>query len=313
MADPNPMENLILIGGVPRSGTTLVQRIVASHSLVSGGPEFDLVPQIVRLRNEFHAGIENGRISAYLNHGDVDRIFRRFIESIFEKRLLQAPGKRFISEKTPANAEVFAEMSAIFPDAKLILVVRDPRAIIASMLEVGRRMKKNRVARAGFNRNVRLAVTYINQLWQAAAVAMQGNSNSHVVFYEDLVQATVPSVHALAALLGLEFEQSMIHISEYEASEFKMNEHLWYDRERLRDSILPDALDKWRSQLSAYDCYVISRRIRPIPGISDRYDLHVSGNPIYAASDFLGNALSGAIRAGVGIIARLSARAYRKC
>jgi hypothetical protein len=62
----------IFVGGAPRSGTTLVQRILGAHSLVYAGPEFDLVPEIIRLRNQFIQKIIAGRISAYMDENYVN-------------------------------------------------------------------------------------------------------------------------------------------------------------------------------------------------------------------------------------------------
>ena len=66
---------IFFIGGAPRSGTTLMQRILTSHSLVFGGPEFDLIPSVMKLRNMFHASVDAGRISEFLDHDNVDEIF----------------------------------------------------------------------------------------------------------------------------------------------------------------------------------------------------------------------------------------------
>lgn len=47
-----------------------------------------------------------------------------------------------MSEKTPRNVLVFSELLSVFPTARFIHVVRDPRAVVASLLQVGKRQKK---------------------------------------------------------------------------------------------------------------------------------------------------------------------------
>jgi len=282
---------IFFIGGAPRSGTTLVQRIVASHSSVFGGPEFDLIPSVMRLRNMFHASIEAGRISVYLNHDDVDALFRGFVESAFQKIMKENPGKQHLSEKTPANAEVFEEIAETFPQAQLIFVVRDPRAIVASMLEVGKSFRKEGRRPADFTRNARRATRYISKLWNAAAQVI-GKENVHVVFYEDVVLNPNVFIPDLANKLGLVFEEGMVQIEKQPTitAEFKHAEHLWYSKEKLQSAIDSLSLEKWKDQLTAYELYVIDKRLRRIPEITDRYQLSQPTNLLFQVMELLGNA-----------------------
>lgn len=282
---------IFFIGGAPRSGTTLVQRIVASHSSVFGGPEFDLIPSLMRLRNTFHASIDAGRISSYLNHDDVDELFRCFVASVFNKSMQANCGKKYLSEKTPANVEVFDEIAETFPQAQLIFVVRDPRAIVASMLEVGERFRKEGRHPANFTKNVRLATRYINKLWNAAAQVI-GKENVHVVFYEDVVLNPNVIIPDFANKLGLVFEEGMIQIEKQHTitAEFKNAEHLWYSKERLQSAIDITSLEKWKDKLSNYELFVIDKRLYRTPGITDRYKLSMPSNPLFQVMDFFGNA-----------------------
>lgn len=282
---------IIFIGGAPRSGTTLVQRIVASHSSVFGGPEFDLIPSVMKLRNMFHASVDAGRTSVYLNHDDVDAIFRGFIESAFQKTMQANPGKQYLSEKTPANVEVFDEIAETFPQAKLIVVVRDPRAIVASMLEVGERFRNEAHRPTDFTRNARRATRYINKLWNVAAQVI-GKENVHVVFYEDVVLNPNVFIPDLANKLGLVFEERMVQIEKQHTitAEFKHAEHLWYSKEKLQSAIDSLSLEKWKDQLTAYELFVIDKGLRRIPGITDRYQLSQPTNLLFHTMDFFGNA-----------------------
>src|ERR1700690_4570760 len=283
---------IIFIGGAPRSGTTLVQRIVASNSSVFGGPEFDLLPAVIRLRNMFHASIDLGRISVYLDHADVDEIFRGLVVVAFQKTMEANPGKQYLSEKTPANVEVFAELAETFPNAKLIFVVRDPRSIVTSMLEVGTRFRKEGYSPLDYMRNARRAIRYINKLWGAAAQVI-GKENTHVVFYEDIVSQPDVLISELANKLGLVFENGMVKIENQQTitSEFKNAEHLWYSKENLQRAIDNLSVEKWKDQLTAYELFVIDKRLRRIPEITDRYEQKQPTNLLFWIMDFFGNAL----------------------
>jgi hypothetical protein len=305
-----PEFGLIFVGGAPRSGTTLVQRILGAHSQIYAGPEFDLVPEIMRLRGRFQKELAAGRISVYLDEGGVNAAFEEFLASIFRPKI-QGTGKKFFSEKTPANLEVFPELRECLPGARFIFVMRDPRAVVASMLEVGRKYRRElrlgSVAGAAgqvlrgdasrkaavfippaFTRSTRRAVEYINALW-AQGQAARG-ANVLVVYYEDLVTRPEQSIRTLMDFLSLPFEDGLLHIQEKQIDmpDFKSGEQFWYTKEQLQTPIATDRLDKWRQTLTGYDLYVISRHLTLIPGLTDRYDLRSGWRPDWAFADLWG-------------------------
>ncbi|OGX35566.1 MAG: hypothetical protein A3C36_02920 [Omnitrophica WOR_2 bacterium RIFCSPHIGHO2_02_FULL_52_10] len=77
-------ENLIIVGGVPRSGTTLVQNMLDSHPDIHGLPEFKILIPIMRLRNLLRGWITGGMIDPGLcSVASIDRNFREFINMFF--------------------------------------------------------------------------------------------------------------------------------------------------------------------------------------------------------------------------------------
>ena len=265
-------ENIIFIGGAPRSGTTLIQRIIASHSRVYGGPEFDLVPKIIELRNIFLSSVENGRISKYLTTDDVNDLFSHFLEKTFNYKIEKTPNKTHISEKTPSNIMVFSELAEIFPHSHLIFVLRDPRAIVASMLEVGRRYKKDGKIPPFFTRNVRSAIQYINECWDAGHASLDKCKNVHLVYYEDVVTLPLESVKKLMTQLDLPFEDGLLDMKAYDMSEFKSGEQFWYSQEKLGAPISGESVEAWQQKLTPYEVFIINKRISRFHTIS-RYNL----------------------------------------
>jgi tetratricopeptide (TPR) repeat protein len=105
----------IFVVGMPRSGTTLVEQIVASHPAVRGAGEFGFWSDAMR-RNESAA-----------RHGFVDEPLRRTLAAGY-LRALQArcADAQRVVDKTPFNADYLGVIHAVFPNARVIYVRRSP-------------------------------------------------------------------------------------------------------------------------------------------------------------------------------------------
>jgi tetratricopeptide (TPR) repeat protein len=105
----------IFILGMPRSGTTLVEQIVSSHSEVTGAGELPYVSQFGR---ELALGVTAATL------GTVS-VFREHYLAELAKR---ADGQAFITDKMPHNFQYIALICAAFPEAKIIHVQRNAEA-----------------------------------------------------------------------------------------------------------------------------------------------------------------------------------------
>jgi len=121
-------ERPVFIVGLPRSGTTLTEQILASHSQVFGAGEQRLA------RRDFLAlGEEATEASAFeglarLEKNTVDRIGRRHLEQLRE---LNGTAARVV-DKMPDNYVYLGLLSVLFPKAKFIHCRRDLRDVAVS-------------------------------------------------------------------------------------------------------------------------------------------------------------------------------------
>ncbi|WP_026608965.1 tetratricopeptide repeat-containing sulfotransferase family protein [Methylocaldum szegediense] len=124
---------LVFIVGFMRSGTTLTQEVLDSHPDVFVADETDL---IVTLRNELHrmAGTA-GTTPELLENIDIPGVthLRRFYWERARGRFGEKIDRRPVFvDKTTMNTIDLGLINCLFPDAKVVFVMRDPRDVCLS-------------------------------------------------------------------------------------------------------------------------------------------------------------------------------------
>lgn len=111
----------IFIVGMPRSGTTLLEQILASHPAVHGAGELPDLNQVI-LDAPARAGRRFPDFAPDLPPDD----FRRLGEAYAERVWRLAPAARHITDKMPANFFYIGMIRLMLPQAKIIHAMRDP-------------------------------------------------------------------------------------------------------------------------------------------------------------------------------------------
>ena len=106
----------VFIVGMPRSGTTLVEQIVSSHSQVTGAGELSFAAQF---GSEIATGITEANNESLFD-------FRR---EYLDKLQNVSNGNLIITDKMPQNFRFIGLLAAAFPEAKIIHVKRNPAAV----------------------------------------------------------------------------------------------------------------------------------------------------------------------------------------
>ena len=127
----------------PRAGSTLLQRLLGTHPQVQTiGEPWLAIPFVYALREKgvsseyIHVSLAQGfgEFVSKLPGGRADyfREVRAMLERLQQK--ISAPGKTCFLDKTPRYHLILDELAQIFPDAKFIVLWRNPLAIVASIL-----------------------------------------------------------------------------------------------------------------------------------------------------------------------------------
>ncbi len=117
--DPDPTPIFVL--GMPRSGTTLVEQILASHPDVKGAGELPLLRELV-LASTSKRPIHYDQLLADLGNTGLTRLGRTYIERL---RNFSADA-RYITDKMPGNFLLIGIVALALPNARIIHCVRDP-------------------------------------------------------------------------------------------------------------------------------------------------------------------------------------------
>ena len=134
----------LFIFSLPRSGSTLLQRLLTSHPAVSSSSEtWILIPFCYTLRQKglfaqySHVSITNAMkgILRQLPNGRRDYLqaLRSFALQIY--RGLAAEDTTYFIDKTPRYYLILSEIKEMFPDAKFIFLFRNPLSVVSSVIE----------------------------------------------------------------------------------------------------------------------------------------------------------------------------------
>ncbi|XP_063310697.1 protein-tyrosine sulfotransferase 2 [Pelobates fuscus] len=200
---------LIFIGGVPRSGTTLMRAMLDAHPDVRCGEETRIIPRILAMRQAWSkSGSEKMRLDeAGVTDLVMDAAVQAFILEIIAKH--GEPAK-LLCNKDPFTLKSSVYLSKLFPSSKFLLMIRDGRASVHSMIT-------RKITIAGFDLN-----SYRDCLtkWNKAIEIMYaqcleiGQRKCLPVYYEQLVLHPKQTMHDIIDFLGISWSEAVLHHEE---------------------------------------------------------------------------------------------------
>jgi hypothetical protein len=135
-------KRLLLIVGAPRSGTTWLHMLLTRSPAIASAFETHLFSGYMRSNFErwrrWAAEDHVMGLHRLMDEAVYFGLLRDFAASVLAKVAENKPGASFILEKTPAHAAFAEDILALFPDAFFIHLIRDPRAVVASLLAASR-------------------------------------------------------------------------------------------------------------------------------------------------------------------------------
>jgi Tfp pilus assembly protein PilF len=195
--DPAP----IFILGMPRAGSTLVEQILASHSLVEGTSELPDIPALAQ-------GKDYPESLGHLSAEDLRGLGERYIE---RTRIQRKTDKPFFIDKLPNNWAHVGFIHLILPGAKVIDARRHPLGCCFS------NFKQHFARGQAFSYSLDdMGHYYADYVRMMAHIDTVLPGRVHRVVYERMVDDTETEVRALLAACGLEFEEACLQFHKTE-------------------------------------------------------------------------------------------------
>jgi len=205
----------IFIGGCERSGTTMLGALIGGHDDCLTTPASQFLTDTARGYGE---GVQANDLKEILLRIGSHRQFRNWSMSLPELRneqtfsdlystLFQAyaaerkPEARFWVSHSPANIRHGPSLSRLFPDAKFVHIVRDGRAVAASLKKLP----------AGRGTMRELALTWSERLSHGLALEHAlGQDRVLRVKYEDLLNDTNLELGKIVSFIGIDYQDKMV-------------------------------------------------------------------------------------------------------
>jgi len=267
----------IFVVGTPRSGTTLVAKILGGHSniFIPGETHFfadiysrrkelgdpkdpscmsKIIERLSSLYGRYNEPLDQERINRIL-FASSDMLYRlknncknyRDIFSFFMEIQMVHEGKLRWGNNVPRDIFDINEILSFYPDAKILICIRDVRDFLVSY--------KDRWKVVPFEHAKRVKQIYhpvvVSMLWKSAVQSIPilkekvPDGNLMVVKYENLVQKPDEAVDEICKIVGEEFEHQMLDVNFSNSSTNVQ-----------QTGIFSSSVGRWRESLSNEDAYV---------------------------------------------------------
>lgn len=228
-------DRMIFVVGARRSGTNWVQRVLAAHPDVAAAPtetylfSRGIAPLAERFQHGSPASVSLGTV--YMHREAFLDALRDFCDEVFGGLLAALrPGATRLCERTPEHATCLELIGAVYPDARVVHIIRDGRDVARSL-----------AGQAWGPGSLRAAAEEWASHVAAARAAGRRLAHYHEVRYERMLADPRSQLEALFGFLGLDAPDAVVAEAEREA--------------RAPFNVDPNhpvvAADKWRTALRA--------------------------------------------------------------
>lgn len=216
----------IFILGMPRAGSTLIEQILSSHSLIEGTSELPDIPALARRDPAYPDGLPG--LSA-------QQLARQGEEFLKRTRIQRKTERPFFIDKLPNNWAHVAYIRLILPNARIIDARRHPLGCCFSNFK--QHFARGQAFSYSLSDMGRYYADYVRLMAHIDAVQPGA---VHRVIYERMVDDTEAEVRALLAYCGVPFEEACLAFHKTERAVRTPSS------EQVRQPIFREGTEAWK-------------------------------------------------------------------
>uniref|UniRef100_A0A158P621 Protein-tyrosine sulfotransferase n=1 Tax=Angiostrongylus cantonensis TaxID=6313 RepID=A0A158P621_ANGCA len=213
----NEYSPFIFIGGMPRSGTTLMRAMLDAHPDVRCGEETRVIPRILGLNSQWRKSAKEW--NRLQEAGVTDEVLKSAVASFIIQVIAGhgAPAPR-LCNKDPLTMKSAVFLSDMLPNARYIFMIRDGRATVHSIIS-------RKVTITGFDlSDYRQCMTKWNSIMEVMDEQCTTVGDKCLkVYYEQLVLHPEPQMRRILKFLKLRWNESVLHHEEYIGKDVKLS------------------------------------------------------------------------------------------
>ena len=203
---------LIFLMGFPRSGTTLTEQVLESHEDVVATHELPALPRLIR-----NIDVTIGSKFKYpddvstLDKKDISLLRSAYIDEMEGLLNNKLDKSKYLLDKLPLNIIYIDFISRVFPDAKLLVAIRDPRDVCLScfmqLFKVNQAMRQFLTIKdtAKFYKTVMSNYLFFKDTAKLNVLETR---------YEDIVDDLEESAKRLLDFIGVEWDSRVLNFYE---------------------------------------------------------------------------------------------------
>ncbi|MEZ4801581.1 MAG: sulfotransferase [Gelidibacter sp.] len=244
------MKSPLFIFSLPRSGSTLLQRVLMGHRDVCSLAEpWVLLPQIYALKEEGSLS-EYSSVTAYYGiAGFLENLpkkkqdymdsLSKFMTEIYSKQCKN--GETYFLDKTPRYYHIIDEIFELFPDAKFIFLFRNPIHIYASIVNTW-----------GDKRFRKLYSTYYDMIngFKLLSKGFTKHKNKSISLnYEDFIKDPTKELLKISKYLEIEFDDKILEHFSNQDTKGILGDPTGV---KTYSSISSEGLNKWEQTFNSF-------------------------------------------------------------
>ena len=208
-----PNRRLALVGGHPRSGTTLLDQVMDSHPDIISADETEIFHTESYLPLTRSLPVDSPAMSI-LEAASINTLTQsrnNYFESI-EKFLNQPIGNRLLIDKNPSLTLIIPVLIRFFPEIKLLIALRDPRDVVLSCFMQPFKLGTFNAPYLTLEGCVEEYI-FLMRIWQELKPMISGHYLE--VRYEDMVEDLESVARKSLDFLGVPWDAGVLHFNEH--------------------------------------------------------------------------------------------------